>query len=225
MGQRIKAAGIAALFIFVAFAVHLANLFYFEPQMGFRSLADYMSTEQLLVGLRSSAWRYSGYAHFVTGIALVVLAVVAARWVRERAPTGALLVGATGTLAAMAFLLNGVVDLQGRDILFALDARNPGYTTAFVATLAFVRNILNLAALILLGWFIVQLTWSLRGAGKLPFLFALFSYVTGLVAFWLFRTPATYGVAYVLIPIWALVLGFTLYSQADALARFEEKYV
>ncbi len=225
MSSQIKAAGVAALFVFWAFAVHLANIFYFEPQMGFHTLRDYIHVPQLLVGLRSSSWLWTGYGHFATGIALVVLSAVTVQWARSRAPIGALLVGAIGVLAAFAFLLMGIIDLQGRDILFAFDLSNPGHTPAFVGSVALLRNIVNVTAIVLLGWFIVQFTWTLRTIGKLPLLFAVFSYVTGLVAFWLFRTPTVYGVAYVLIPLWALALGILLYARADSMARFEEKYL
>jgi hypothetical protein len=224
MSSQIKAAGVAALFVFLAFAMHLANIFYFEPRMGFHSLRDYIHVPQLLVGLRSPSWLWTGYGHFATGIALVVLSAVCMQWARVRAPTGAVLVAIIGTLAALAFLLLGLIDLQGRDILFAFDLSNPGHTEAFVGSVALLRNIVNVTAIVLLGWFIAQLTWTLRSIGKLPLLFATFSYVTGLVAFWLFRTPTVYGVAYVLIPIWALVLGLMLYTRADSLARFEEQY-
>jgi hypothetical protein len=225
MNQQIRAAGIAALFIFFAFAVHLANIFYFEPQMGFKSLADYMSADQLIVGLKSEPWTWSGYAHFVTGLALAVIAAVLVRWVRQRAPTGTLLVGIAGSLGALAFMLNGIIDLQGRDMLFAYDVRNPGNTQAIVITFAFLRNIVNITALVLLGWCVVQFTWVLRGVGKLPFLFAIFSYVAGLVTFWLFRTPSVYAAAYILLPLWALGFGLTLVTRAESLAQFEEKYV
>jgi hypothetical protein len=225
MSSHIQAAGIAALFIFLAFAMHLTNMFYFEPRMGFDGVRDYAYVPQLLNGLRSPSWLWSGYGHFATGVALVVVTAVLVQWSRVRAATGAALTGIVGTMAALAFLLNGLIDLQGSSILFAIDAGNPGHTEAYVGSSAILRNTVNVAAIVLLGWFIVQLTWTLRGIGKLPFGFALLSYITGLVAFWLFRTPTVYLAAYVLIPVWALLFGLILYTKADSLGQFDEKYL
>jgi hypothetical protein len=225
MSSQIQAAGVAAMFIFFAFLMHLANIFYFEPQIGFQSLRDYSDVPQLLKGLRSPSWLWSGYGHLATGIALVVITAVMLVWTRTRAATSAALVGIVGTLAAMAFVMNGIIDLQGSSIMFAFDAANPGHTESFVGSSAILRNVVNVSAIVLAGWFIVQVTWTLRGIGKLPFWFALLSYIIGLTAFWLFRTPTVYLAAYLLIPLWALIFGLTLYAKAESLARFEEKYL
>jgi hypothetical protein len=225
MAGQLRVAGLAALFVFVAFAVHLLNIFYFEPKMGFASLADYLSVDKIEVGLRSRSWIWSGYGHFATGIALAVLTAVAFQWMRSRVPTGAVLVVVTGVLAAFAFFSLGLIDLQGSSILLGIEAANPGNKAPAIMAFALLRNTASVIALVALGWFIVQLTWSLRDLNRLPFLFAIFSYVTGLVAFWLFRGPAGMLVAYALIAIWAFGLGFHLFSRADSLAFFEEKYV
>ncbi|MCB1624094.1 MAG: hypothetical protein KDI32_05875 [Pseudomonadales bacterium] len=225
MDQNIRVAGVAALFIAVAFAVHLLNAYYFEPQMGFRSVADYMSADRLRVGLRAESWTWSGYGHFVTGIALIVMAAVVREWFVVRRPVAATLTALVGALAGIAFLLIGVMDLQGRDIALAYDRANPGNTTAIVLAAAYPRQIASLAGLILLGWFIVQFTWCAREFDKLPRLFGFFSYVAGVASFWVFRSTGAYAIAYLLIPLWALGVGIILYSRSRTLAEFEPQYV
>ena len=225
MVKNIRMAGVAALFVFVAFTIHLLNAYYYEPRMGFSSLADYLSAERLQVGMRADSWTWSGYGHFATGIALVILAAVVREWFVVRRPVAATLTASIGALAGMTFLLIGVLDLQGRDITLAFDRANPGNTTAIVLASAYLRQIASLTALILLGWFIVQLTWCARQFDKLPRLFGFFSYITGIAAFWVFRSSGAYAIAYLLIPFWALGLGIILYSRAQTLAHFEPQYV
>lgn len=225
MDKNIRSAGVAALFIFVAFVLHLLNTYYFESRMGFGSLADYMSAERLQAGMRAESWTWSGYGHLATGIALIVMAAVVREWFAARRPVGATLTASVGALAGVAFLLLGIIDLQGRDIALAYDRANPGNTSAIVLATAYLRQIVNLAALMVLGWFIVQFTWLLRQFDKLPRLLALFSYATGIAAFWVFRSLGAYAVAYLMIPLWALSVGVILYARSRALAYFEPQYV
>lgn len=218
MEFQLRRAGTAAIVIALAFCVHLVNMFVFEPRMGFTSVADYATVDKLVVAMKSDAWRASGYAHFVAGWAVIVLAVVGFRTFRTRRPTGAAFVFAFGGLAGLLYLLTAVIDIPGRGMIWMLDAQNPGHTPALIASGAFVRSAVNAAAIVLTGLFVLHFTWAARQTKSLPFLVGSLGYVTGLVGLGVMWTPVAYGLAYLLIPIWAVVLGVVLRTRAVDIA-------
>lgn len=218
MQSQIRRAGSAAILVAIAFAVHLVNMFVFEPRMGFATVADYASVEKLAVAMKSDAWRASGYAHFVAGWALVVVATVGFRTFRTRRPTGAAFVFAFGALAGLLYLLTAVIDIPGRGMIWMLDAQNPGNTSALIAGSAFVRSAVNAAAIVVTGIFVLHFTWAARQTQSLPLVVGLLGYLTGLVCVSVMWTPVAYGLAYLLIPVWALVLGIVLRRNASAIA-------
>jgi hypothetical protein len=171
MSKQVRAAGMAALVIFLAFAVHASNLFYFEPRMGFARPGDYASIPKLAVGLRSASWLWSGYAHFATGLALVALAGVGSRLFESSRPLGSRLGLATGVLA---------------------------------------------------GWFILHFNWCLRRTRRVGFLLGLLGYAAGLAGFGAFLWPGGYGLAYLLLPAWALWIGVEFIAGSAHVAAPEE---
>jgi hypothetical protein len=223
MAAQLRRAGIAALVIFVAFAIHLANILYFEPRMGFERMEDYASMSKVAAALASQSWRWSGYGHLLTGIALFVLAAVSGRWLELQRPTAAALARMFGAAAGLGFVLTGVIDLLGRDVFTMLDSTNPGYTTALLGSLVLLRNMANATSLILLGAFVLVFTWSARQHGGWPVLFGLFSYLTAVATLLLFTWKTGYGLSYFLLPLWALGAGYLLMTRSQALARVEER--
>jgi hypothetical protein len=225
MAAYLRFAGVAALFVFAAFVTHLLNSYYFEPQMGFKSLADYMSADKLRAALRAPSWTWSGYGHIATGIALVAIGSIVRTWAASRRPVSSLLQVILAALAGFAFIWVGIVDLAGSDFLGAYDAANPGHATETMLSAALLRNVALLVALVLLGLFLVTVTVCLRGLGKLPFWPGLLGYAAGLACLWTLRNPVAVSIAYVLIPIWALWVGIILYRDSQSLANFEERYI
>lgn len=222
MARSARTGGIAALLIFLAFAVHWANILYFEPRMGFDSPLDYADLRKVAGGLSSLAWLWSGYAHLLTGFALLVLAVVAAHAFAPQRPVAARLLALTGALAALGFALTGVIDVPGRRVFWVVDAANPGNTAALVGGLVLARAAANNLALVLFGWFALQLTWCARRGGRLPFLAGLLGYLCGLAGLAVFAAPIASALAYALIPLWMLWLGVLLYRRADSIVVAEE---
>ena len=222
MISQVRAAGAAAMVIALAFAVHLSNIFYFEPRMGFARLTDYASFAKLAVGLRSTSWLWSGYAHFATGLALVVLASIGGRLIEPQRPLAGRLIFATGLLAALPFTFTGVCDITGRNLREMLDLTNPGHSDALYGALALLRGIVNNLSIVLLGWFILHLNRNLRRTRRLGFLLGLLGYLTGLTAFSAYAWPGGYGLAYLLTPAWALWMGVEFITDAAHVALPED---
>lgn len=217
MHEQVSRAGLAAYFIAAAFAVHLANQFWFEPRMGFERIADYATAAKLAVGLRSDSWLWSGYAHFVTGWALPVLALAAWR-VSSARPLAAAFTAAFGILAALAYLFTSVIDVPGRGILGLITQMNPLQADSMVLASAYVRSVVNALAIVATGLFILHFNWTLRSQGKVPWPYGLFGYLTGLTALALMFSPIAYGLSYLLIPLWAAATGFVLRANAHRIA-------
>lgn len=216
--KYIRRAGLAAYLITAAFAVHLANQFWFEPHMGFESIADYASPERLEVGLRSDSWLWSGYAHFVTAWAVLVLAIVAHRLTHASRPLGAAFTAAFGVLAAGAFLLTSVLDVPGRGISASMRELNAAESDALILASAHLRSAVNALAIVACGLFVLHFNWTLRSRGDVPWTYGLLGYVTGALAVALMFSPIAYGLSYLLLPLWALATGMILRSRAAVLA-------
>lgn len=222
MLKQVRAAGTAALVIFLAFAVHASNVFYFEPRMGFAGIDDYARIPLIARGLESLPWLWSGYAHIATGFALVVLAVVGHRLFEPARPLAARLVLATGVLAALPFALTGVCDVQGRMLRALFDANNPGLSGPLYAAFALLRGIASQLAIILAGWFVLQFNWSLRQTRRVGFLLGLLGYATGFAALSACVWPAGYGLAYLLLPAWTLWIGIDFLADTGHVVQPED---
>ena len=202
----------AALVMFAAFAVHNLNGAYIEPRyLGFGSYADYADLAKLSNASRALPWLASGIGHVATGLAMVVLAAGAHGWFRRATPAAALLLLATGLLAATGFLLLGISHVIGRQTLFLLTDANPGMRDAAYLTASIVRIYFNGLAQVALGWFAVQLSWSGLATGALPRAFCRYGYVSGAAGLLM-------AVAY--IPVYLFtVLGWSLWLAVVLLRR------
>jgi len=208
--KEVKRGGAAAIVVGLAFLVHLANQFWFEPRMGFGSIADYADTARLAVGLRSGPWVASGLAHGATGVALIVFGLAACAAFAQRRPGAARAIVVFTALAGLAFLLTAVVDVPGRRLLWALDAANPSITAPLIASAALLRGVLNLAAIVLAGCALLCFTWSARQVKALSLSTGVLGYLAGAAGVATFLSPGAYGAAYLLIPAWAILTGLRM---------------
>ncbi|MEZ5500203.1 MAG: hypothetical protein R3E77_12340 [Steroidobacteraceae bacterium] len=219
MAGLIRRAGFAALIVAAAYALQLANMFYFEPRMGFATVGDFFDTAKLQPALTSTAWQLNAWGQLLAGFAFIFLGQVVAQLVRERRPVGAGLTAVAGGLCGGTTMLVAILSGPGALLPGAFAAANPGNDAAFVGTLVIVNYAVTTLGAILLGWFIVQLGWALRKRTRVPYLFTLFGLITGLANLNLFRSQAYYPLCYILVFLWAVALAFVLFTRAQQLAE------
>jgi len=180
MDALVRPAGIAALVICAAFAVHNLNGAWIEPTyLGFAGYGDYADLAKLQGASRALPWLASGLGHLFSGFAMVVLALGAfARFRATRPATAGLLVSA-GLVAAVGFLLLGFSHVIGRQSLFLLGDRNPAMRDPLYATATFVRILFNSLAQVGLGAFAMLLSACAWRDRALPRAFCGYGYLSG----------------------------------------------
>lgn len=207
-----RAAGVAALLIFAAFAMHNLNGAWIEPRyLGFDSYADYAKLDKLTSASRAVPWLLSGLGHVASGFAMVVLALFAGVRYRQRCPAAALLATAAGLIAATGFLLLGLSHVIGRQTLFLLTDANPAMRDPAYMTVTIVRIICNGLAQVGLGWYAVQLSWCGLRTGSLPRAFAWYGFLSGAAG--LLMAIAYVPVYLYTVLLWAPWFGILLLRQ------------
>lgn len=180
MDSLVRAGGVAALVIGLAFAMHNLNGAYIEPRyLGFASYADYAQLDKLMNASRSWPWLASGIGHVASGFAMVVLASGIYALFRGSRPAAATLAYGVGVLAAAGFFLTGISHVIGRQTLFLLTDANPELREAAYMTATVVRIWVNGLAQVCLGWFAVQLSWCGLKTGALPKAFCWYGFFSG----------------------------------------------
>lgn len=214
-GPALRAAGIAALVIGAAFAIHNLNGAWIEPRyLGFAGYADYADLAKLQNASRALPWLFSGLGHVASGFAMVILALGAFLLFRDSRPYGSLLMLCVGLLAAAGFLLLGLSHVIGRQTLFLLADANPAYRAEAYLTASLARVWFNGLAQVGLGWFAVQLSWCGQRTGVLPRAFVAYGYVSGAAG--LLMAVAYLPVYLFTVLIWAPWLGVLLLRLAPA---------
>jgi hypothetical protein len=205
----VRAPGIAALVIFLAFAVHNVNAAYIEPRyLGFATYADYADLGKLMNASRAWPWLLSGLGHVASGFAMVVLTMGVHAMYRDGHPAAALIAMGAGLLSAAGFLLLGLSHVIGRQTLLLLADANPGLRESAYMTATVSRILFNALAQVGLGWFAVQLSWCGMRTRTLPAGFGWYGYLSG-------AAGLVMAVAYIpfylfTVLVWALWLGVLL---------------
>ena len=222
-----RRAAIAAFVIFAAFAMHNLNAGYFEPRvLGFVDpRVDYANLDKLANALGSAPWTLSGLGHFVSGFAMVYLALCAREMFREHKLVPARVALVAGVIGAVGFLMTGISDLVGGGLFkspFAaatlLAGQNPDVARAVYAAQALPRITYNALAQVGLGWYAVLVSWcglktGLMGRGL--GWFGYFSGFCGLLMGLMFVPLYMYTVL-----VWSLWYGVFLWRRpAPALGR------
>lgn len=211
--KALRAAGIAALLIFSAFAIHNLNGAWIEPRyLGFAGYSDYADLAKLQHASRALPWLFSGLGHVVSGFAMVILALGTYLGYRERQPYAALLALCAGILAAAGFLLLGLSHVIGRQALFLLTDANPELRDpAYMAT-TLARIWFNSLAQVSLGAFAMVLSWCGQRTATLPWSFVVFGYLSGTAG--LLMAVAYVPVYLFTVLVWSLWLGVLLLRRA-----------
>jgi uncharacterized membrane protein len=212
MQSLTRAAGYAALVIFVAFAIHTLNGAYIEPKyLGFASYSDYSVLSKLESASQSMPWLFSGLGHLATGFAMTILALGGYELYRSSQPAAARIALAAGMLAAVGFMLLGISHLLGRQAVELMAASNPGMKDNAFLVINLVRIVFNGLAQVGLGWFTLQFSWCGLRTGVFSKPFVGFGFISGLAGILM-------GFAY--IPVYLLtVLVWSLWCGVVLLRR------
>jgi hypothetical protein len=183
-----RRAGIAALIIFAAFAMHTLNALYIEPRyLGFENPAvDYANLDKLKNAIGSAPWTLSGFGHLLSGFAMVYLALCAREMFREWKLVPARVALVAGVISAIGFLLTGISDLVGGGpfgspfgAVRLLGSQNPDVERAAYVAQSLSRISYNSLAQVGLGWYAVLVSWCGRRTGLLGRALCYFGYFSG----------------------------------------------
>jgi len=183
-----RRAGIAALIVFAAFAMHSVNALYIEPTyLGFEDPAkDYANLDKLKNAIGSVPWTLSGFGHLFCGFALVYLALAAREMFREHKLVPARVALVAGIISAVGFLLTGISDLVGGGpfkspfgAVTLLAAQNPDVERAALVAQSLARISYNSLAQVGLGWYAILVSWCGWKTGLLGRGLCGFGYFSG----------------------------------------------
>lgn len=183
-----RRAGIAALIIFAAFAMHSLNALYIEPNvLGFGNpQVDYANIDKLKNAIGSTPWTLSGLGHLLSGFAMVYLALCAREMFREHKLVAARVALVAGVISSVGFLLTGISDLVGGGLFNSpfgavtlMATHNPDVERAAYVAQALARISYNSLAQVGLGWYAVLVSWCGRRTGLLGRGLCGFGYFSG----------------------------------------------
>jgi hypothetical protein len=212
MRQLQKAASIAAFLIVAVFLIHNLNALWLEPTyLGFEDKAkDYADMAKIENALWSFSFLSSGIGHMVAGFSFMILGLGLFEIFRKPLPIGANFVLLSAMLAGLGFLLTGISDIPGTVYGGLLRAMNPEHNETILLITTMIRGIVNILAIVGLGWFAGQVAWCSLKTGLFPKGFAYFGYVNVLPGIMSLIFPPA-GFAYIqLAPLWMLWLGLRL---------------
>jgi hypothetical protein len=158
-----RAASIAAFIIFVGMAIHLLNAAYLEPTyLGFVDKAkDYGDMSKIqnaiescsLDALQLCSFKYSGFAHMINGLLMMLLGVAVLNLFRFSTPITAQLAFVAAFLSGIGFFTTGVSDIPGTIYAGLLREINPDYNDTILLITTMIRGVANMIAITGLGLF------------------------------------------------------------------------
>jgi hypothetical protein len=118
-------------------------------------------------------------------------------------------------LAGLGFLFTGISDIPGTVYGELLRKQNPDYNTDVLLMVTIFRGMVNILAIVGLGWFAGQVAWCAGQTNTFSRGFRIFGYINvfpGIMS--LIFPPA--GFLYIqLLPLWMLWLGLRLRKLPD----------
>jgi len=216
MKVTIKAASTAAFLIVAGLLIHNLNALYLEPYtLGFEDKAvDYANMEKIANAQWSFSFTSSGIAHMVVGFSMMILGLGLYDLFRERRPAAARLVLLSACLSGLGFLLTGISDIPGTVVAGMLREHNPEHGTGILLMTTMIRSVVNILAVIALGWFAGQVAWCTLKTGLFPKWFGWYGWLNVLPGIASLAFPPI-GFAYIqLFPVWMVALGLFLRRQA-----------
>jgi len=212
MSHLKKAAAVAAFLIFAGMLIHNLNAQVLEPYfLGFEDKGkDYADMAKIENAQWSFSFTSSGITHIVVGFAMMILGLYLSEFFRAATPIAARLLFIAAMLSGVGFLLTGISDIPGTVYAGLLRDNNPADNTDILLMTTIFRGMVNILAVVGLGWFAGMVAWSAQhteGFSKGFRIFGWFNVLPGI--FSLIFPPA--GFAYIpLLPLWMLWLGFRI---------------
>ena len=158
-----RAASIAAFVIFVGMTIHLVNASYLEPTfLGFVDKAkDYGDMSKIQNAIESCSldalylcsFKYSGFAHMINGLLMMLLGVAVLNVFRYSNPVIAQLAFVAAFLSGIGFFTTGVSDIPGTIYAGLLRDINPEYNDTILLITTMIRGVANMIAIAGLGLF------------------------------------------------------------------------
>jgi|GEM_PF-3364376 len=158
-----KAASIASFVILLGMLIHNLNAGYLEPTyLGFVDKArDYGDMSKIqnaieacsLESLHLCSFKYSGFAHMINGLLMMLLGVAVLNVFRFSSPIIAQLAFVAAFLSGIGFLTTGVSDIPGTVYASLLRGLNPDHNDALLLMTTMIRGVANMIAITGLGFF------------------------------------------------------------------------
>jgi len=212
MQQLKRAAAIAAFIIFAGMLIHNLNAQVLEPYtLGFEDKGkDYADMAKIENALWSYSFTSSGITHIVVGFAMLIVGLYMSEVFRAATPVAAKLVFIAALLSGLGFMLTGISDIPGTVYAGLLRAQNPDYNTDILLMTTIFRGMVNILAVIGLGWFAGMVAWSAQHTDGFPKGFRIFGWINVLPGIMSLIFPPA-GFSYLLLlPIWILWLGLII---------------
>lgn len=217
MKQLKTAATVAAFLIVVGMLIHNLNGLYLEPTfLGFEDpTADYANMAKIENALWSFSFLSSGISHIVVGFSLMILGLFLSEYFSKALPIGAKLIFIAAMLSGLGFLFTGISDIPGTVYGELLRKQNPEYNTDVMLMVTIFRGMVNILAIVGLGWFAGQVAWCGGKTETFSMGFQVFGYINVLPAIASMIFPPI-GFTYIqLLPLWMLWLGLRLRKLPD----------
>jgi hypothetical protein len=217
MNSLYRAAAYAAFITLAGMCVHLMNAFWLEPTfLGFVDPAkDYADMSKIQNAFESCSmntlhlcsFTYSGYAHMINGLMLMLLAVATREAFRGPNPILAQLMYIAGFLAGFGFLATGINDIPGTALHTLVREQNPDFNTEILLIATMIRGIVNIIAITGLGLFAALVSQAALGDSRFSNWGAWFGFVLLIPGLGGLTNPV-FGFTYLaLVPLWLIWLG------------------
>lgn len=209
MSHLKRAATVAAFLIFAGMLIHNLNALVLEPYfLGFEDKGkDYADMAKIENALWSFSFTSSGTTHIVVGFSMMILGLYLSELFRAATPVASRLLMIAAMLSGLGFLLTGISDIPGTVYGGLLRGVNPDYNTDVLLMTTMFRGMVNILAIVGLGWFAGMVAWCARHTDGFSRGFRIFGWINvfpGIAS--LIFPPA--GFAYIqLLPLWMLWLG------------------
>lgn len=216
MKISIRAASTAAFLIVIGLLIHNLNALYLEPYtLGFENKAtDYGDMAKIENAIWSFSFTSSGLSHIVVGISMMFLGLGVADVFRDAHPAAARLIMLSALVSGLGFLLTGISDVPGTVVAGMLRELNPDHNVTILLMSTLIRSVVNIMAVMGLGWFAGQVAWCTLKTGIFPKWFGYYGWLNTLPGVASLVFPPI-GFAYIqLFPVWMIALGIFLRRQA-----------
>ena len=190
MTSLYRAAAYAAFIVLVGMLIHATNAFYLEPTfLGFKDAAqDYTDMAKIqnaieacsLDALHLCSFKYSGFAHMLNGMLMMLLAVAARHAFTASHPIAAEFMFVAGLVSGLGFLTTGVSDIPGTMYAGMLRASNPEFNQGILLMSTLIRGIANMIAITGLGLYAAFIAYATLRSG----LFSKWGAYYGLLLLW-----------------------------------------